>query len=168
MAAVEQAEFSAELTLAHEAATTALAGVIKPVLGAGDVLLLAGPVGAGKSFFARALISAMLADHGLVEDIPSPTFTLVQTYQAGDLEIWHSDLYRLTSVDEVAELGLLDAFATALCLVEWPDRLGEELPADALTLAFALGETPGERQVVISSPNRRWQPLIDRLKERSA
>ncbi len=168
MAAVGQAEFSAELTLADESATTALAGVIKPVVGAGDVLLLDGPVGAGKSFFARALISTMLAEHGLVEDIPSPTFTLVQTYQAGDLEIWHSDLYRLTSVDEVAELGLLDAFATALCLVEWPDRLREELPTDALTLAFALGKTAGERQVVISSANRRWLPLIDRLKERSA
>ena len=100
--------------LTHASETERLANALRGKFLAGDVVLLSGPIGAGKSHFARALIRALLADHGLAEDIPSPTFTLVQTYQAGDLEIWHSDLYRLTSSDEVHELGLFDAFETAL------------------------------------------------------
>lgn len=104
----------------------------------GDVILLSGPIGAGKTLFARALIQAQLAQAGMpVEDVPSPTFTLVQTYVAGELEIWHADLYRLTHPDEVEELGLLDAFDTAVCLVEWPDRLGDLRPAEAIELTFS-------------------------------
>jgi len=115
--------------LADEAATDRLAMGLAPRLRAGDCLLLHGPVGAGKSHFARALIRARL---GRAEDVPSPTFTLVQVYQDGDTEIWHADLYRLSHPDEVQELGLSDAFATAICLVEWPDRLGPMTPQDAV------------------------------------
>lgn len=106
-------------------------------LRAGDCLLLEGPIGAGKSHFARSLIQARL---GRAEDVPSPTFTLVQTYEA-DIEIWHADLYRLTHPDEVLELGLEAAFATAICLIEWPERLGSHAPPGALQLRFA---TEGE------------------------
>ena len=109
-------------------------------------VLLEGPIGAGKSHLARALIRARL---GRMEDVPSPTFTLVQTYQA-DVEIWHADLYRLSHPDEVAELGLEDAFSHAICLIEWPDRLGRLTPANAIRIALS---TSGEgRSVTIDRP----------------
>ncbi|GFE64775.1 hypothetical protein KIN_18490 [Litoreibacter roseus] len=94
-------------------------------------------MGAGKTFFARAFIQHLMTQTGLVEDVPSPTFTLVQTYDVADQEIWHADLYRLTGPEALFELGLEEAFDTAICLIEWPDRLGELTPAHALTLSFA-------------------------------
>lgn len=122
------------LFLADEDATAALGERLAGLLRAGDTVLLEGPIGAGKSHLARALIRARL---GRMEDIPSPTFTLVQTYDADGVEIWHADLYRLSHPDEVMELGLDDAFATAICLVEWPERLGSHLPPHALRLRLA-------------------------------
>jgi tRNA threonylcarbamoyladenosine biosynthesis protein TsaE len=133
------------LDLPGPEATVAFAQALAPMLDAGDVLALEGPIGAGKTHFARALILARLAEYGVAEDVPSPTFTLVQIYHAGDLEIWHADLYRLTHPDEAAELGLTEAFETALCLVEWPERLGADLPPDALHLQLEPGESPGAR-----------------------
>ena len=104
-----------------------LSGCTRP----GDVILLEGPIGAGKSCLARAFIRARLGEQ---EEVPSPTFTLVQIYDDGGTEIWHADLYRLTHPDEVWELGLDQAFGTAICLVEWPDRLGRHIPSDALRI----------------------------------
>lgn len=120
------------LDLAAEADTTRLGRALSSVLQGGDCVLLDGPIGAGKTHLARAFIRARL---GEAEDVPSPTFTLVQTYPA-DPEIWHADLYRLTHTDEVVELGLDDAFASAICLIEWPDRLGANLPADPIRLSL--------------------------------
>jgi tRNA threonylcarbamoyladenosine biosynthesis protein TsaE len=99
------------------------------------VLLLTGSLGAGKSALARAIIQARL---GRAEDVPSPTFTLVQTYEAPGGDLWHADLYRLTHPDEVIELGLEDAFTSAICLIEWPDRLGRLAPQDAVHVALSL------------------------------
>ena len=99
----------------------------------GDVILLSGDVGAGKTHFARALIAELL---DYPEDIPSPTFTLVQTYEGQSGAIWHADLYRLTSTHEIEELGLVEAFHDAICLVEWPDRLGPLAPAGALHISL--------------------------------
>lgn len=136
--------------------TDDLAARLAPLLGAGDTLLLVGPIGAGKTHFARSLIRASLAAAGAPpEDVPSPTYTLVQTYRAGALEIWHADLYRLGDAAEAAELGLEDAFATAICLIEWPDRMAGRLPADALTLRFdfvAGIDTARALELVASGP----------------
>ena len=133
--------------LASEEDTADLGRWLSTRLEAGDCLLLEGPIGAGKSHLARAFIRARL---GRMEDVPSPTFTLVQTYQA-DVEIWHADLYRLSHPDDVAELGLEDAFPHAICLIEWPDRLGRLTPANAIRIV--LSPSGDGRLVTLTAPN---------------
>lgn len=120
--------------LPDDAATTRLGELLASLLQAGDSVLLTGDIGAGKTHLCRALIRARL---GRNEDIPSPTFTLIQTYDADGTELWHADLYRLSHPDEALELGLDAAFETAICLVEWPDRLGDLAPADALHIGLS-------------------------------
>ncbi len=101
-------------------------------LAPGDAVLLIGPIGAGKSHLARAMIRAHL---GGQDDIPSPTYTLVQTYETAGADIWHADLYRLGDSSELVELGLDDAFETAIVVIEWADRLPAELvPTDAIRI----------------------------------
>ena len=128
---------------------------IARVLRPGDAILLEGAIGAGKTCFARATIHALLDRQ---EDVPSPTFTLVQTYDTPKGEVWHCDLYRLTHPDEVFELGLDQAFETAICLIEWPDRLGTDIPSDALRLFF---EARQDDHAVTLHMTPTWQ---DRLR----
>lgn len=136
---------------ATEALGRGLAGLARP----GDTILLEGPIGAGKSCLARAFIRALL---GPAEEVPSPTFTLVQVYEAVGAEIWHADLYRLTHPDEVWELGLDDAFQAAICLVEWPDRLGAHLPPHALRIRL---DPAGEgRRATISGGHPHLAPAL--------
>lgn len=133
------------LSLPTAAETEALGRRLAALARPGDAILLEGPIGAGKSCLARAFIRARL---GETEEVPSPTFTLVQVYDDDGTEIWHADLYRLTHPDEVWELGLDEAFDAAICLVEWPDRLGSHLPPGALVIRL---ETIGEgRQAVLT------------------
>lgn len=123
----------ARLFLRDDAATTRLGGVLAGLLRAGDTVLLHGTVGAGKTHLVRAVVQALM---GRDEHVPSPTFTLVQTYDTPAGEVWHADLYRLSHRDELTELGLEAALGRAICLVEWPERLGPLAPADALRLAL--------------------------------
>jgi tRNA threonylcarbamoyl adenosine modification protein YjeE len=134
-------------------ATTSLACSIATNLVPGDVLLLEGPIGAGKSHFSRAAIQHMLT---CPEDVPSPTYTLVQTYEGENAEIWHADLYRLTDASEVHELGLVSAFEDAICFVEWPDRLAEDIPQNALTLEFRSLDDSDTRDITLSWTDPRW------------
>lgn len=110
-------------------------------LRAGDTVLLSGPVGAGKSHLARAAIRARA---GAEIDVPSPSFTLVQTYDTPGAEVWHADLYRLTHPSEVEELGLTEAMTAAIVLIEWPDRLGAATPPSAIRLELSV-EGEGRR-----------------------
>ena len=107
--------------LPDEAATAALARRLAPRLRRGDVLALRGDLGMGKTAFARALIRALVADDAA--EVPSPTFTLVQVYDAPGGALWHFDLYRLSGPDEVEELGWAEA-ADGVALVEWPNGWG--------------------------------------------
>jgi tRNA threonylcarbamoyladenosine biosynthesis protein TsaE len=118
-------------------ATEQLAARIAGLARAGDAILLEGPLGAGKSAFARAFLRAAARDPAL--EVPSPTFTLVQTYDTALGPVHHYDLWRLDGPEALAELGWHDA-CDDIVLVEWPDRLGPLRPAAALTIALALGD----------------------------
>ena len=126
---------------------------------AGDTILLSGEVGAGKTALARACIQARLAEIGAIEDVPSPTFTLVQVYELTNTQIWHADLYRLTSVDELYELGLDQAFEEDICLIEWPDRLGALRPEGALSVQIDTIDDD-QRRVLLEWSDRKWDSTI--------
>ncbi|WP_068116161.1 tRNA (adenosine(37)-N6)-threonylcarbamoyltransferase complex ATPase subunit type 1 TsaE [Tropicimonas marinistellae] len=143
-----------------DALGVALAGVLRP----GDTLLLSGQIGAGKSHLARAIIQSLQQRRDLPrEDVPSPTYTLVQVYDLGDVEVWHADLYRLNGAEDVFELGLDSAFETEICLVEWPDRLGQDAPAAALTVSLDLSPETVGRRVSIRATDPRWIALERQL-----
>ena len=155
--------FIRHLTLDSPAATSALGAGLAALLRPGDVVLLRGPVGAGKSHLARAIIQTRLATSGRSEDVPSPTFTLVQTYDDGAAEFWHADLYRLTHADEALELGLLAAFDSAICLIEWPDILGPDLPADALSVTLGPAPQDGARALTLGWDAPGWAARLSPL-----
>ncbi|WP_299735906.1 tRNA (adenosine(37)-N6)-threonylcarbamoyltransferase complex ATPase subunit type 1 TsaE [uncultured Roseobacter sp.] len=147
------AAHSLSLTLSTDDATARAAEELAPLLAAGDVILLSGPVGAGKTHFARHLIQTILTQP---EDVPSPTFTLVQTYETRAGPLWHSDLYRIGTVDEIEELGLTEAFDTAICLVEWPDRLGPLRPDAALDIQLDYATDDDTRLLTAHWADARW------------
>lgn len=132
----------------REQGTNRLAGCLARAARKGDVIALVGDLGAGKTAFARAFVRALCDP---VEEVPSPTFTLVQIYEAPDFPIWHFDLYRIDDADEAIELGVEEAFATAVSLIEWPERLGRLLPADRLEVRIAAPPDAGEeaREIVL-------------------
>ena len=156
--------FDIKLTLESAEDTTALARVLAPLLTAGDVILLHGPIGAGKTHFCRALVHQRLAMMGRSEDVPSPTFTLVQVYELGDVDLWHADLYRLSHAEEVVELGMEEAFETAICLVEWPDRLGNLRPAGALDLTLEPDAAGQVRRAQLHSDGAHWAKVFAALR----
>lgn len=146
-----------ELRLAAPDDTARLGRWLAACLQPGDTVLLQGPIGSGKSHLARSVIQSWL---GQLEDVPSPTYTLVQTYGEGGAEIWHADLYRLSHPDEVIELGLDDAFGRAICLVEWPERLGRATPDSALRLTFSQD---GEGRRVLLTGSAEWAERLSQI-----
>lgn len=144
------------VTLPDLAATRALAARLAPLLRPGDALLLEGPLGAGKSAFARALLRALAGDPAL--EVPSPSFTLVQSYDLpGGWEAHHFDLYRLAGPGDLTELGWEEA-RRGLVIVEWPERLGGERPAEALVVRMAYGEGEEERVATLAGWPGRLAP----------
>jgi tRNA threonylcarbamoyladenosine biosynthesis protein TsaE len=135
--------------LPDEAATARAAAELAARLRPGDVVALRGDLGAGKTAFARAAIRALVGD--AEAEVPSPTFTLVQTYEAPAGTVWHFDLYRLTDPAEVWELGWEEAAAGGIVLVEWPERLGGLLPPRRIEAALEI-TGPGSRRLTLSQP----------------
>jgi len=136
-----------------------LAAAVRP----GDVLLLQGDLGAGKSTLARALIHALAPAHGEFE-VPSPTFTLVQHYDFTRIPVAHADFYRLGGIDEAYELGLEEAAASGLVIVEWPDRAPGLFSGSILGITLEDTED-GEARMATLTPHGRWIELLPRLAE---
>jgi tRNA threonylcarbamoyladenosine biosynthesis protein TsaE len=142
------------LEIKDEEALAALAARIAPLLKTGDVVTLVGDLGAGKTTFVRALINALSSTP---EEVPSPTFTLVQVYDLPQLSIWHFDLYRLEEKAlDILELGWDDARRDGVCLVEWPDRLGGLLPHDRLEIRIGFIKDSENLRTVILIPHKSW------------
>lgn len=140
---------------ATRAAGAALAAVLQP----GDMVALSGPLGAGKSDFARAAIRSLAGDANL--EAPSPSYTLVQTYETPRGEVWHADLYRLTDPEEAVDLGLIDAVDEAILLVEWAERLAALAPPRRLevTLSAPDPSEPG-RRISWRAVGDGWAPAL--------
>ena len=96
--------------------------------------MIGGFLGAGKTTLVRGMIQSILGDI----EVPSPTYTLVQTYELPGFELWHCDMYRLARPEDGYELGLMDAFEEAVCLIEWPDKLGDLVPKGAMRIEIAF------------------------------
>jgi tRNA threonylcarbamoyladenosine biosynthesis protein TsaE len=135
------------IDLPDENATEMLATQLAARARPGDVIALSGELGAGKTSFARAFIRARGGD----DAVPSPTFTLVQFYDLPGGTVWHFDLYRLRHAEEVWELGIEDAFRDGISLIEWPDRLGDLLPARRLAILLEYGGGPTARRAALSA-----------------
>ncbi len=158
------------IDLPNEAATLALAPRIQPLVGPNDLVTLSGDLGAGKTTFARALVRLLVKEPEL--EVPSPTFTLMQVYQAPAFPVVHADLYRIRDASELSELGWEEAADGAVLIVEWATKAGE-LPHDRLDIELAMtsGRDPGRRKATITGHGafaervaraRNIQALLDR------
>lgn len=142
-----------------EAGTAKIAAAVASVVRPGDVIALKGDLGAGKTSFARSLIRALTTAE---QDVPSPTFTLVQTYDSTAGTIWHLDLYRLESEEETWELGIEEAFATGISVIEWPERLGRLMPKDHLTVTLRQDpEGPSDRRSISIEATPAWRERLE-------
>ena len=142
-------EQTLSIDLPDEAATAGLARRLAPCLRPGDVIALHGDLGAGKTAFARALVRALMESD--VEEVPSPTFTLVQTYDSPVARLHHFDLYRIVRPDELIEIGWDDALFDGIVLVEWPERAEALLPARRLDISLAFGAAAGSRYATLGA-----------------
>jgi tRNA threonylcarbamoyladenosine biosynthesis protein TsaE len=135
-------------------ATQRLAAALADICAVGDIIALHGDLGAGKTCFSRFFVHAL----GVEEEVPSPTFTLVQTYPLANHSaeaIWHFDLYRIGNPAEAYELDIEDAFDTGISLIEWPENLGELMPEQHLQIKLAFAEDEGARTATLEVP-RDW------------
>jgi tRNA threonylcarbamoyladenosine biosynthesis protein TsaE len=139
------------MRLADEAATAGLGAAIARALRPGEAVCLSGPLGAGKSTLARALVRALTRPD---EEVPSPTFTLVQFYEGPRLRVAHFDLYRLSNPDEAYEIGLDEALDDGAAVIEWPERLAGQLPGDRLDVDITLED---QGRSVRLTPHGAWE-----------
>jgi len=148
----------------------ALAKELANVAAARDLIAIHGALGAGKSTFARRFIRSFARRHDqFVDEVPSPTFTLVQIYPLGDEVVWHFDLYRISTSEELRELGLEEALSD-ICLIEWPDRAAHLLPASRLDIYLDHTANDLERQVTLVGHGdtcRRLLGVLDRMEPTS-
>ena len=149
--------FISEILL-DEAALVDFGSRLAPYLLAGDVLALTGDLGAGKTTFSRGVIQSLLGD----VEVPSPTYTLVQTYECPNYELWHCDLYRLEAPADVLELGLVDMEEDIVSLIEWPDKMGIYLSPIALRVHISFHETG--REISLWGCNK-WAERLRGLKQ---
>ena len=161
------------LSLSSEAETLALGAALAKRAVRGDVITLSGTLGAGKTVLARGFIRERLRQApgktlgqtlNQATDIASPTFTLVHVYDTVTPEIWHFDWYRLEHPDEVQELGLDDAFATGLSLIEWPDKAAAWLPRDRLDITLSVNPKT-EQRVATLEAGSSWSGRLENLDE---
>ena len=143
------------MILPDEAATMRAGAELAHAVGAGDVIALSGPLGVGKTALARGFLAAL----GHRGEVPSPSFAIVQPYDAVEPAVWHVDLYRIDAPTELDELGL-DSAGDAVLVVEWPERAGPDMWPEALTLSLDFGPD-GERILTAKVPpswEGRWPP----------
>ena len=166
MAAPLPRSVSFELDLPDIGATAALARAVAACARSGDVIALGGDLGAGKTTFARAFINALppLAGGAESEEVPSPTFTLLQVYERAPAMVWHFDLYRLERPEEAYELGFEEALTEGISLIEWPERLGPLLPDERLDLRLTFVENPEARRVEVTGHDA-WAQRCEGLHE---
>ncbi|MDG1859575.1 MAG: tRNA (adenosine(37)-N6)-threonylcarbamoyltransferase complex ATPase subunit type 1 TsaE [Emcibacteraceae bacterium] len=146
-----------EFYLEDLSASKALAAQLASLFEIGDIITFEGNLGTGKTEFCRAIIHSL----GFDEDVPSPTFSLLQTYEPAlddqdTVSIWHLDLYRLEKPEDVFELGIEDGFDTAVTLIEWPDKMEKHLPDGHLKIKLAMGEGDGQRKITFDG-NDYWK-----------
>ena len=147
-----------KLHVSNENQMTQLARILAPLLPQTGVLLINGIMGSGKTFLCRNFIQAKQENEKkYVEDIPSPTFTLVQTYSFENSELWHCDFYRIKTASELLELGLEEAFENALCLIEWPKWLDNLEIFDVANLEIKTGQNINERELIFFSKSEKWK-----------
>jgi tRNA threonylcarbamoyladenosine biosynthesis protein TsaE len=137
----------------------ALAVLLAELVEPKDVITLKGELGMGKTEFARAFIRSFI---GMDEEVPSPTFNLVHVYETSLAPIWHFDLYRLRHVDEIWELGLEEALADGITLIEWPERLEGMAFKQHLAITFEGGDTPQKRLLTLQ-PDLKWKKRIESI-----
>jgi tRNA threonylcarbamoyladenosine biosynthesis protein TsaE len=148
--------------LPDRTATMVLASRLAATVRPGDIIALYGDLGAGKTTFARGFIEALLGE----TEVPSPTFSLVQTYEPSRNDdkpaVWHFDLYRLEDASEARELGLEEAFDEGVSLIEWPQRLGNDLPKSRLKFSLKFGNNSEAREAELAG-GPRWAKRLSEL-----
>ena len=157
-------EMLQDYNVPDEAVMGRLGAALAPLLRPGDLVRLEGPLGIGKSVFARGLVRALTSPD---EEVPSPTFALVQQYETAEALLWHLDLYRLEAPADIWELGFEEALEEGISLVEWPEKAGQAIPSDALTARFSHGD--GDMRVVTfcagAAYSEHWRARLSTLKK---